>query len=204
MQLSESTSANPGWVMRALPGLLALRMGRKSHETIWEINTVVSCLRGQGFFHHFKMTFQWVHSEYWCNNSCCHFTANPISSLGPFFSSTIADPVLSPMVGWEHPPLYLSGNGRASQETAISGSCQQALVGIYNSVWIWWQYMGWIPRWGSLFMAFPSVCLCSTFFLCISSHGYFVPPSKKDWSIYTLVFLLLELHVICELYLGYS
>jgi hypothetical protein len=30
------------------------------------------------------------------------------------------------------------------------------------------------------------------------------PPSKKDWSICTLVFLLLELHVVCELYLGYS
>jgi hypothetical protein len=38
---------------------------------------------------------------------------------------------------------------------------------------------------------------------------YFLPwvlcsPSKKNWSIHTLVFLLLELHVACELYLGYS
>jgi len=61
------------------------------------------------------------------------------------------------MVGWEHPPLYLSGTDRASQETAISGSCQQALVGIHNSVWVWWLYMGWIPRWGSLWMVFLSV-----------------------------------------------
>jgi hypothetical protein len=30
----------------------------------------------------------------------------------------------------EHPLLYLPGTGRASQETAISGFCQQALVGI--------------------------------------------------------------------------
>jgi hypothetical protein len=30
-----------------------------------------------------------------------------------------------------------------------SGSCQQALVGLYNSVWVWWLYMGWIPRWGT-------------------------------------------------------
>jgi hypothetical protein len=52
--------------------------------------------------------------------------ANPFSSLGPFSSSYIGDPVLSP-------PLYLSGIGRASQEAAISGSCQQALVGIHNS-----------------------------------------------------------------------
>jgi hypothetical protein len=30
--------------------------------------------------------------------------------------------------------LYLSGTGIASQDAAISGSCQQALVGIHNSV----------------------------------------------------------------------
>jgi hypothetical protein len=29
-------------------------------------------------------------------------------------------------------------------------------------------------------------------------------PSSKDWSIHILVFLLLELHLVCELYLGYS
>jgi hypothetical protein len=27
---------------------------------------------------------------------------------------------------------------------------------------------------------------------------------KKDKSVHTLIFLLLELHVVCELYLGYS
>jgi hypothetical protein len=65
--------------------------------------------------------------------------------------------VISPMDGCEHPLLYLSSTGRASQETALSGSCQQALVGICNSVWVCWLFMGWIPRWGSLWMAFPSV-----------------------------------------------
>jgi hypothetical protein len=54
-------------------------------------------------------------------------------------------------------PLYLSGSGRTSQETAISGFHQQALPIIHNSVWVWWLYMGWVPRWGSLWMAFPSV-----------------------------------------------
>jgi hypothetical protein len=38
----------------------------------------------------------------------------------------------------EHPLLYLPGTGIASQETAISGSCQQNLAGICNSVWVWW------------------------------------------------------------------
>jgi hypothetical protein len=45
--------------------------------------------------------------------------------------------------------------------------------------------------------------LCSTLCLCNSFHGHFVHPSKKDPSIHTLVFLL-EFHVVCELYLGYS
>jgi hypothetical protein len=34
------------------------------------------------------------------------------------------------MDGCEHPLLYLSGTGKASQERALSASCQQALVGI--------------------------------------------------------------------------
>ena len=33
--------------------------------------------------------------------------------------------------------LCMSGTSRAPQETAISGSCQKALVGIHNSVWVW-------------------------------------------------------------------
>ena len=41
-------------------------------------------------------------------------------------------------------------------------------------------------------------------FVCVVSHGYFLSPSKRDKSIHTLVLLLLETHVVCELYLGYS
>ena len=47
---------------------------------------------------------------------------------------------------------------RASQEIALSGFSHQALPAIiHNSDQIWCLYMGWIPRWGSLWMAFPSV-----------------------------------------------
>jgi hypothetical protein len=40
---------------------------------------------------------------------CCssYVVANSFSSLGPFSNSSIGDPVLSPMVGCEHLPLYL-------------------------------------------------------------------------------------------------
>ena len=90
---------------------------------------------------------------------CCssYGAANTFSSLGIFSSSFIGEPVLCPMDSCEHPLLYLSGTGRASQETAISGSCQQALVDIHKSVWVCSLYMGWIPRWGSLWMVMTSV-----------------------------------------------
>ena len=42
--------------------------------------------------------------------------------------------------------------------------------------------MGWIPRLGSLWMAYPS--LSAPHFV---SHEHFVPPSRKDWSIDNLV-----------------
>ena len=63
--------------------------------------------------------------------------ANPFSSFSHFPNSSIGVPMLSPMDDCEHPPLYLSGLGRASQETTISGSCQKAFVVIHNSVWVW-------------------------------------------------------------------
>ena len=49
----------------------------------------------------------------------------------------------------------------------------------------------------------PLGTLCSFYWLAVS-HWYFDPLSNKDESIHILVFLLLELHVICELYLGYA
>ena len=74
--------------------------------------------------------------------------ANHFSSFMSFSNSSIGNPELSPMVGCEHPPLYLSGSGRASQETAIAGTCQQAFLGIHNSVWIWCLYIRMDPQVG--------------------------------------------------------
>jgi hypothetical protein len=70
---------------------------------------------------------------------CCpsYGSIKPFSSLGPFSSSSIGELVISPVAGWEHPPLYLSGTGTSLKETVISGFGQQALVGIHNSVWVW-------------------------------------------------------------------
>jgi hypothetical protein len=83
--------------------------------------------------------------------------ADPFSSLGTFSSSFFRSPVFHPLDDYEHPLVYLPDIGIALWEIAISGSCQQNLSGICNSVWVWWLYMGWIPRWGSLCMVLPSI-----------------------------------------------
>ena len=72
--------------------------------------------------------------------------SDPFNSLVTFSTSFIMGPVFHPMDDCEHPLLYLPGTSIGSQEIAISGSCQLNLAGIYNRVWVWWLYMGWIPR----------------------------------------------------------
>ena len=90
---------------------------------------------------------------------CCstYRVADPFSSLGAFSSFSIGGPVFHLIDDCEHPLLYLPGTGIASQETAISGSFQQNLAGICNSVCIWWLIMGWTPGWDSLRMVHPFV-----------------------------------------------
>jgi hypothetical protein len=102
------------------------------------------------------------------------------------------------MVGLEHSPLYLSGTGRASQETAISGTFQQVLAGIHTKCLGLVTVYGMNPQLGQSLDGL-SFSVCSTLCFCISSHGYLVPPSKKDQSTQTLVFFLLEFHLISSL-----
>jgi hypothetical protein len=97
------------------------------------------------------------------------------------------------MDGCEHPLLYFSGTGRASLETGISGSYQQALVGMHNSVWFWWLYMGQIPRWGSLWILIPSDS-ASHFFAENPSMGILFPlrrfiEGSSRWSSFFLNFI---------------
>jgi hypothetical protein len=68
--------------------------------------------------------------------------------------SYIGSPVFHPIDDCEHPLLYLPDTGKASQETAISGSFQENLAGICNSVCVWWLIMGWTFR---LLSVCPSV-----------------------------------------------
>ena len=61
----------------------------------------------------------------------------PSAPSGLSLTPPLGDPMISSMVGCKHPSLYMSGSGKASQETAPSDSCQHVLLGIHNSVYIW-------------------------------------------------------------------
>jgi hypothetical protein len=65
--------------------------------------------------------------------------------------------VFHPIDDCEHPLLYLPDTGKASQDTDISGSFQQNLADVCNSVCVWWLILGWTTRWGSLQMVHPFV-----------------------------------------------
>jgi hypothetical protein len=115
----------------------------------------------------------------WLVDNCSSYgIAIPFSFFSPSPSSSIGVPGLSPVVGCEYLFLYWSGADRASQGIAISGSCQQALLDISNNVRVWCLQMGWIPRWGSLWMTFPS-----------ASVPFFVPVFPLDRNISRLTIL---------------
>ena len=125
---------------------------------------------------------------------CCSYeVGNPFSSFSLFSNSSTGGPVLSPMVDFEGLPLYLSGSGRASQGTKISGSCQWALFGIHNTVWVGCLFMGWIPRWGSLWMAFPSVSASYPFSIFPPASNLFLLLRRTEastlWSSFFLSFM---------------
>ena len=125
---------------------------------------------------------------------CCstYRVADTFSSLGTFSSSSIWGPVLHLIDDCEHPLLYLPGTGIASQETAISGSCQENVAGICNSVCIWWLFMGSILGWGSLQMVLPSIS-APNFVSVTPSMGILFPILRSNkvstlWSSFFLSF----------------
>ena len=138
---------------------------------------------------------------------CCstYRVADPFSSLGAFSSFSIGGPVFHLIDDCEHPLLYLPGTGIASYETAITGSLQQNLSGICNSVWVWWLIMGWIPGWGSLWIVHPFI-LAPNFVSVTPSTGILFPILRRSevstlCSSFFLSFMFFTNHI---LYLGYS
>jgi len=76
-----------------------------------------------GAMGHSMCLFRWWFSpwELWRVWYCCPScgVANPFISLSPFFNSSIVDSLFSPIVGYEHPPLFWSDSGRASLNPAF-------------------------------------------------------------------------------------
>ena len=107
------------------------------------------------------------------------WVADPFSSLGTFSSSSIGCTVFHPIADCEHPLLYLPGTGIALQKTTISGSCQQNLAGICNSVWVCWLFIGWMPRWDNLWMVLPLNIPSSG--LKVASQGLLHDPITHCW-----------------------
>ena len=122
--------------------------------------------------------------------------ANSFSSYSPCPNFSIGVPTLSPMFESVHLHLYWSGSGRASQGTTILGSCQQALLGISNNVWVWCLQMGWILRWGRLWMDFPSFYIpllvpvfsldCNSPTLKFFEMDGWPHPSNREYGLYRL------------------
>jgi hypothetical protein len=75
---------------------------------------------------------------------CCstYMVADPFSSLGTFYSSSIGGTVIHPIADCAHPFLCLLDPCIASQETAISRSFQQMLASVCNGVSFWRLIMG--------------------------------------------------------------
>jgi len=130
---------------------------------------------------------------------CCSYgVANPFN---PFSNFSNRDPILSSMVG-----CYIC--------LCICHALAVPLRRQLYQVPVYMHFLGssilsrfggcicvsCIPTWGRLWMAVPSVSPSN--FVSISiPMNIFVPPFKRNWSIHTLVILLLELHVVCGLYL---
>jgi hypothetical protein len=126
---------------------------------------------------------------------CCstYRVADPFSSLGTFSIFYIGGPVFHLIDDCAHPLLCMLGPGIASYETAISGSFQQNIAGICNSVWVWWLIMGWIPIWGNLWMIYPFI-LAPNFASVSPSMGILFLILRRNevstgWSSFFLIFL---------------
>ena len=137
-------------------------------------------------------------SSWFCST---YGAANSLRHLGPFSSSFFGEPVLCPMDDCDYPLLYLSGTGRDSQETALSVACQQALVGTRNSVWVWWLFMEWIPKWGSPWKVLPSISDLN-FVSVIPSMGILFPILRRILSFWANIHLSVSAYHVCSFVIG--
>jgi hypothetical protein len=98
--------------------------------------------------------------------------------------------VFYPIDECEHPLLYLPGTGIASKRQLYQGPVSKILLA-YAIVSAFGGLL-WMDSQVGQSLDGPSFHLSSELCLCNSFHGYFIPYSKEELSIHTLVFLLLD------------
>jgi hypothetical protein len=107
------------------------------------------CSWGQGSIHMYSLVGSLVPGSSGVSGWLIFFfylwVTNPFSSFSSFSNASIG-------VQWLAVNIHLCICQAVAEplRRQLSGSCQQAYLGIYNSVWVWCLYMGWIPSWGSL------------------------------------------------------
>jgi hypothetical protein len=125
-------------------------------------------------------------SSYGCSS---YRVVDHFSSLGTLSSSFIRGPMLHPIDDYKHPPMHLPGTGIASQERAVSGSCQKNLIAYVivpvSGGCIWDESPG-----GAVWTVFPSVSAPNIF--CI--HRFWVFNSIP------LIYLSVAVPVPCSFY----
>jgi hypothetical protein len=138
---------------------------------------------------------------------CCstYSVVEPFSFLGTFSRSSIGGPEIHPIADCEHPLLCLLGPCIASQETALSGSFQQNFANVCNGVSVWRLLLGWIPRYGSLWMVLPFIS-APKFVSVTPSMGFWFPIQRRGkvstlWSLFFLSFMCFANFILFH---GYS
>lgn len=134
---------------------------------------------------------------------CSHVAANPFSSINFFSKFFLSNPILSSMGGSWHSTQYLSCSDQTSQETAITGSVR--ILGISNIVCAWWIYI-------YIYARLPGVrgserSLLQSLLQTFSPDPLvwiFYSRFKEDWSICTMIILLIEIHLVSGFCVGYS
>jgi hypothetical protein len=117
------------------------------------------------------------------------FTFQILTSFTPPPQFRVLHPIILPICLWDgFPFIYLPHWAPLPPEIPFPGASSLYRIRHIFSYWGQTRESHLSPR------TLPSSASCD----------YFLPSSKWDWNILTWVFLHVKLHILCELYHGYS
>jgi hypothetical protein len=77
----------------------------------------------------------------------------------------------------------------------------KALVVTSHSFWVWWLFMGWIPKWGSLWMVVHSVS-APNFVSVTPSMGILFPLLRRILNFWANIDLSVSAYHVCSFVIG--